>query len=114
MLVIKSEIENVYKEIGKFREKAKDKYLLKNDAQEYLDRAVELINGVDQIIQKKMGQATAKKMGQQIIRGSQPTAETGEKSSSAGGSESEKSGSAKTGDQKAQELGQFLKKRFGL
>lgn len=114
MLVTRSEIENVYKEIGKFREKAKDKYLLKNDAQEYLDRAVELINGVDQIIQKKMHQATAKKMGQQIIRGSQPTAETGEKSSSAGGSESEKSGSAKTGDQKTQELGQFLKKRFGL
>lgn len=117
MLKIHDEImgkNGVYQKMGEFRERAKNLYLLKNDAQEYIDRAVELINGVDQIIQKKIDQKRAKVAGGQIIRGSEQTGKSGEKSGSSEGSEAGKSGSAKTGDQKAQELGQFLKKRFGL
>lgn len=117
MLKVHDEImgkNGVYQKMGEFRELAKNQYLLKNDAQEYIDRAVELINGVDQIIRRKIAQKKAKDASGQIIRGSEPTGESGEKSGSAEGSEAGKSGSAKTGDQKAQELGQFLKKRFGL
>lgn len=114
MMGIQKEIQNVYKKIGDFRTKAADKYILKNDAQDYISRAAELINEVDRILVRKLEQAQAKKLGGQIIRGSDPDASRAENSGSVGASDQKKSGSAGKGGDKAQELGQFLKKRFGL